>query len=408
MKILKMWKDFTSDERRIFVFCSISFFFCLGSYPAIRSLAQSLFLEHVGAEKIPYAWMITIFALAFVIALFNKLQKTYYVQRLHSLIGFVSLFLLGGSYLAMEAGQSWGAYSFFIWKEIYIVMLVGFTFSFCNNFYQENQAKLLYGPYGAIGAVGAVIGGQMTAYLSGQKMLGAVLIMGIAATLISSYLFSRTGKTLKMFKKEVEDTSPLVAIKDVKVYVFYMCLLVASTQFAINSATQMFYLLLEVDMPDKFKRTAYLGEVFSLINLISLLINLLIMPWLLNIVSTRVIQFFIPVLFLLCVSLFGGAHVPLILAGGFFVSFKAIDYSLFSVVKELLYFPLNKMQKFGAKYITDIFVYRSAKTLIAVLLVSFSSKDEIFLILVMSLILWLISVFALDRYQQKLKRNVEL
>ena len=183
-----------------------------------------------------------------------------------------------------------------------------------------------------------------------------------------------------------------------------MCLLVASTQFAINSASQIFYLILQEDMPDKFERTAFLGDIFSSINSISLLINLLIMPWLLNVVSSRVVHYLLPVFYIIAMS-FVGAGVPLLIAGGVFVSFKAVDYSLFSVVKELLYFPLNRLQKYGAKYITDVFVYRSAKTVIALLLVKFSTQNDIFMILMVSLGLWFVSVVVIDRYQQKLKRG---
>lgn len=404
MKILKTWAGFRPDQRKIFIFCSLSFVFCLGSYPFIRSLAQSLFIEHVGVENRPFAWMLTIVSLAGVISGFNYLQKKYYVQRLHWIMGILSFVILGGSYLAMENGMNWGAYTFFVWKEIYIVMLVGFVISFCNNFFTHDEAKMLYGPYGAIGSIGAVAGGQMTKYLSNQHQLGYVLIFGLVTIVLSSLLFAKTGKTIgREEEKDKTEVSPLVAVKEVKTYVLFMCLLVASTQFAINSASQIFYIILQNDIPDKFARTAYLGDVFSAINSISLLINLLVMPWLLNLVSARVVHYFIPIFFMISMSFVGGG-VPLLIAGGVFVGFKAIDYSLFSVVKELLYFPLNRLQKYGAKYITDVFIYRSAKTVIALLLVKFSTQGDIFIILMGSLGLWLLSVIVIDRYQQKLKR----
>lgn len=404
MKIFNIWEKFNKAQKTIFFLCSFSFFFCLGSYPAIRSLAQSLFLEHAGVVNRPFAWMLTVIVLIGVIGLFNYLQKTFYVQKLHRLVALLSVFLFGGSYLAMEAGQAWGAYSFFIWKEIYIVLFVGFVITFCNNFFTESQAKILYGPYGAIGSVGAVLGGLLTTYLSKQGNLHGVFIFALMAIILASVLFSFTGKTHKSDKEEEREISPLMAIKDVKLYVFFMCLLIASTQFAINSASQIFYILLEANMPDKFERTAYLGQIFSTINGVALVIQLLIMPWLLNFVSNKTIHYFIPLFFLVAMGAIGGG-IPLFLAGGLFISFKAIDYSLFSVVKELLYFPLSKIQKYGAKYITDILVYRSSKIVLALVLLQFSAKGEIYTILISSLILWILAVFLLYKYQDKQKNK---
>jgi len=58
-----------------------------------------------------------------------------------------------------------------------------------------------------------------------------------------------------------------------------------------------------------------------------------------------------------------------------FVVFKGTDYSLFSTVKELLYYGLNPRQKYGAKYIADILVYRFSKGIISVLLIVISSAN---------------------------------
>ena len=405
MKILKTWKQFSRHQKTTLLLCSLSFLLILGSYPFIRSLAQSLFLEHVGVANRPLAWIITIVTLMGVISLFSFLQKKTVVQKLYLLLGGLSFTILGGSYYLMENGQTWAAYSFFVWKEVYIVMLVGMIFSFCNNLFTQDQAKLIYGPIGAIGAIGGIVGGLATSSLSSSHRLDLVIIIGAVLIILSSICFLFTGheQEISQVEEKVEPKmSPLGAIKDVKVYVAFMCLLVASTQFAINSASQIFYQILQEAMPDKFERTAFLGKMFSSINMISLSINLLVMPWLLNLLSSRSLHYLIPILFLIAVS-FLGAGVPLLVAGGVFVSFKAVDYSLFSVIKELLYFPLNKMQKYGAKYITDVFVYRSAKTVIALLLLKFSTQQDIFVILIASLILWFISVILIDRYQRKLK-----
>ena len=44
-----------------------------------------------------------------------------------------------------------------------------------------------------------------------------------------------------------------------------------------------------------------------------------------------------------------------------FGSIKALDYSIFGIIKEMLYIPLKVEEKFKAKAIIDVFAYRSAK-----------------------------------------------
>ena len=48
-----------------------------------------------------------------------------------------------------------------------------------------------------------------------------------------------------------------------------------------------------------------------------------------------------------------------------FVFIKAIDFSLFGIIREMLYIPLKTEEKFQAKAVIDVFVHRSAKALVS-------------------------------------------
>jgi ATP/ADP translocase len=47
------------------------------------------------------------------------------------------------------------------------------------------------------------------------------------------------------------------------------------------------------------------------------------------------------------------------------MSIKSFDFSLFSIVKEMMYIPLKSDEKFRAKAFIDIFAYRTSKALAA-------------------------------------------
>ena len=98
-----------------------------------------------------------------------------------------------------------------------------------------------------------------------------------------------------------------------------------------------------------------------------------------------------------------------LLASAFvFISLKGTDYSVFNVAKEVMYYPLDKMQKFGAKYITDMFIYRLAKALIAFAMAQYMLKDMMVLNLLQAafISLWLILLVLLFKEQERVNKDV--
>ena len=85
-----------------------------------------------------------------------------------------------------------------------------------------------------------------------------------------------------------------------------------------------------------------------------------------------------------------------------FVVFKGLDYSIFSAAKEILYFPLTSLQRYGAKYIVDIVSYRAAKGLISFILIIYHEEYFINIFLFGSIILWGIVLIPLFREKSKL------
>ncbi len=49
-----------------------------------------------------------------------------------------------------------------------------------------------------------------------------------------------------------------------------------------------------------------------------------------------------------------------------YIFIKSVDFSLFGVIREMLYIPMKMDEKFRAKAIIDVFAYRSSKALVSV------------------------------------------
>ena len=181
-----------------------------------------------------------------------------------------------------------------------------------------------------------------------------------------------------------------------------MVAIVSLTQFCINIADLEFNLAFAKAVTDKAQRTIYFGRLYSTINTIALIIQFAVMPILFQKVSLKKIHLGIPATYLLInIVGFGVFGSVAFAAAGAFVLFKSIDYSLFSAAKELLYHPLNNAQKYGAKYIVDMIMYRASKGIIAIVLIYIQKPLYLNIMMSIFLILWMISVVKLFKMQKQ-------
>ena len=140
----------------------------------------------------------------------------------------------------------------------------------------------------------------------------------------------------------------------------------------------------------------------------SLLVQIFVIPFLFQLVKKKTVHQFIPIFYLLIAFVgFILSGSSLIAVAATFVFFKGLDYSIFSTAKELLYFPLGARQKYGAKYVVDMFVYRFGKGPISLILIFFQSPKFVNTLLFISLLAWLCLVAPLFKKSESLKTYKE-
>ncbi|MBT7610416.1 MAG: hypothetical protein HN576_11715 [Bacteriovoracaceae bacterium] len=370
-------------------------FILLFTYPIIRSTVTSIFLTGFGAEKTPLVWLYSIIGLSISITLYSKFQIQLSIQKLFQITVLLSFLFFIFSIYALENGLNWWAYPLFIWKEIYIVLLIHLTLGFINTILVESEAKILFGPLGAISSVGGIIGGLLTTKLTYSYSSLTILIIGSSILLISGLVFNFTSRKFclshnKDLSKKSK-VSPLSSIRYIKKFVFLLALIVLLSQFVINLANFKFNLIFNSLVPDKLEKTRRLGTIYAYINIVSLCTQIFIIPMAFQFFKLKTVHNFIPVFYSIIAlgGLILGGNILAPVAGAF-ILFKGLDYSLFSAAKELLYFPLAAEQKYGAKYIVDMIIYRFGKGLISLLLIFFQSSIFVNSLLAISLCAWII------------------
>jgi len=391
-------------EKRNIILLGLAAFLILFSYPLIRSLSTAVFLQHYGAKNSPHVWVWSVVALSLLVSLYNRLQLRWKIHNLYLGTGLFSIAFIATSVLAIEAGLGIFAWPLYVWKEVYIVVMLHMVYGLLNTVVPFRLARIIYGPLGALGSLGGILGGILTSSMAKNStsleltMIGVIII---AFSIVAYYTSDHV--PLKDQSKSKKDVSPLGSITGVSKYVFLIAAMVLLSQFVINLANFKFNVLFEIAVPDKMEKTHQLGRLYAGINTLAFFLQILVLPILLRFTSLKNVHFAIPLLYLATQlwSIEGGAFA----VAGMFIVMKGTDYSIFAVCKELLYFPLSDKQKYGAKYIVDMFCYRFGKGLISFVMIYVQILFWIDAMLYASLALWLGVVFMLMALHQKMLKE---
>lgn len=404
MKILEIFKKDDPRPKEHLWFFLGAYFLVQFAYPLVRAASTTMFIEDFGAKSSPLAWLLAVLFLIISIFLCNKFQARHNVQSVFFWVSLISASIFGISLSGHLGGIKIFTFLSFIWKEIYIVIQIHLLLGYANNYFRKDEFKQLIGLVGAVGSVGGIFGGLTTSLLGHN--LGTNFVAGTALVFVflPALLFKHTPGLNKISDMK-RGISPLGTIqgKDLRQYVLLIALIVMLTQFIINIADFNFNIAFEKAVTNSSERTGYLGSIYTLINLLTFMIQFFLMPFILPRISEKTLHLFIPISYLvLTLALMtssGGLLIPL---AGFYVYLKSSDYSLFSGGKELLYQSLNQEQKYGAKYLTDMLTYRASKALIAAVLIYLQSSYILNMMMIIFLVVWLILVIRLFGIHRKL------
>jgi ATP:ADP antiporter, AAA family len=404
MKILELLKSEDPRYRGHLWFFLASYFLVLFNYPLVRAASTTMFFEEFGAKSSPVAWLWTVAVLTVTIFYFNRLQARHSVHKVFLWISLLSASLFAISTLGFYLKTPYFTYISFIWKEICIVLQVHLLLAYANNFFRKEDFKAIVGPVGAVGSIGGILGGLLTTWISRRWGTESVSWFSLIFVILPAVFFYKT----PIFPRSHEvkkNESPMATLNHpgLRSYIFLIAAIVMLSQFVINIADFKFNLSFEQNITLSNDRTAYLGTVYTLTNFISLILQFVLLPFLLPRVSERSLHLFIPVSYLILVSgVITSGDSIFLLTAGFYTYLKASDYSLFSGGKELLYQPLLPEQKYGAKYLTDMLVYRASKALIAAVLIYLQSSSILNMMMTGFLILWIILVIKIFSIHRRL------
>ena len=382
-------------------------FSILLTYEIARPTVEALYQDVYGSENEPWAWLGVALLVTVVVGAYSRAVGRRTLNQMLPRILLLSALSLVGLLVMVEAGQEWAIYLLYLWKDIYIVVLVELFWSISNSVFPAHAAKWLYGVFSCIGGLGAFTGGRLAKALSGAEFgleasLWVVAVFLVALATLCPWIPRTPDK-----KADAPSSQPSVfagfRVVRSSAYLGSVLAIIVLTQLAITAIDYDFKMAVEVAFPDKFDRQGALADVYSTINVLALVLGF----WggaILSFLGLRNTLVSIPLVLAGCIVsfvLFPAYGVMMVTK----IASKSMDYSLFRTAKELLYLPLSQAEKTEGKAVVDILTYRVAKGIASAILLGLKAVSaapraaSIFSLLLVGV--WLAVTFPLyRRYKQ--------
>jgi AAA family ATP:ADP antiporter len=365
----------TIGVRSTFLF--INFFLIILAYYQLKPASRSLFIEFLGAEKLPYIWIATAVTMGVFIAYYHRLVARH--NRMHVVLGTCLTIsgLLVVFRLLLNDSNPLVAAGFYVFVDILGVVLVEQFWSLTNSIYTTQEGKSWYGIVGTGGLVGGVAGGWAAAMLIKHTPLQTPDLLITAAVIIMlifglTWVMGRIGLYCEVeHLVPVEPASGGWRILRHSRYLLLIAAILLLAQLVSPLVEYQFLNTVEASYPELEARTAFLSLFFSVMGAVSIAINLGLTP-LIHRALGPIAGLLLQPLMIWVFSCWFFFQPTLYFSAATKISDRALSYSINRASKEMLYVPVDSVLIYQAKAWIDMFGYRLFKVSGSILILLFT------------------------------------
>ncbi len=394
-------------------------YFCLviTSHYVIKPVRNSLFIERLGADNLPYVYIATAIFAGIIVSLYSRIGDR--VSRTALVLGtlafLASNLLVFWWFLRTEAILASGA--FYIWAKLYPLLLVSQFWLVASQLFTTPQAKRVFGIIGAGGIVGGIAGSAIAGFLatrigSEPLLLVSAGILGLSALLILAIdRFAPPVKTRPQLRREEEESPGVWTLLKESSHLRTIAYLLGLTIVVSTIVDWQFNKAVELFVPGEDMKTEFLARFFVLLNFVSIGIQLFITSWILRVFGVGIALLLLPAALLagsLGIVLFPTLWAAAIAKG----TEGSMRYSLDQSTRELLFLPLPGELKYRGKPLVDMAVYRLGTgiggliVLLGTAVLSFGLREMAILSAAL-LIVWMAASNGMRReFRQSVKRLI--
>lgn len=350
-----------------------NFFLIITTLYQLKPASRSLYIEYMGATRLPYVWIAVALSMGLFISLYHRLVARLSRQRvvMGSVLVFGIILLIFRIWFFFPSRVA--AIAFYVFVDILGVVLVEQFWSLVNSVYSTREGKSWYGLVGTGGLLGGVTGGGVSALLirytpmkTDDLLISAAITLFIVLTL--TVVMGRCGLFCEVDEKESEPApAESGAATGFKRYLILIAAILLLSQLISPITEYLFMNKVESTYIDVEARTAFLSLFFSLLSMISIGVNLLVTPFIHRLfgpIAGLLAQPFAIAVF----SVLFFFNATLVFAGATRIGDRGLSYSINRASRELLYVPIDSLLIYRAKAWIDMLGYRLFKVFGSVLI----------------------------------------
>lgn len=393
---------------------SILGFLLMVTYALARPATESMFLQAHTSSRLPLVWLMVAVSAVGAVAAYNRLVKGRHLVMIYGgacvVSGIILTLILAGRSLDIPYIH----FALYVWKDIYVVVLVEIFYTYANTVFPIKTAKWVYGLFGAMGSIGGILGNISVGWIANKYSsisalwvaVGILVFMGAICIPLARVMGESPHPTLE---GRATFTEALKIVKKSR-YLLLILSVVALVQISITLVDYQFNVILERTYPNVDVRTGIIGRIYAMISFSTVLLNVLVGP-ILRFVGVSFTLIFIPLSLGVVLTLF--VSFPRFLTAAMLkITSKVFDYTIFRAAKEILYIPTSYAEKTQGKSIADMLTYRVAKGGASLLLLLLSWTSLVWLVLpisFLSIAAWLATIIAVThRFRNRLSKKQQL
>ncbi|MDA1092672.1 MAG: Npt1/Npt2 family nucleotide transporter [Acidobacteria bacterium] len=430
-RFLRVFADVRPGEGLTALLLAVSVFLLLTAYYVLKPVREALILGQDSAELKSYMSAGMVVVLAVVVPLYGRLASRVPRRRLINVVTAIFAACLVLFYALMQLDVSIGRV-FFVWIGVFNMMIVAQFWGFANDLYTRDEGERLFAIVGFGASLGAVLGAVIAGWLIAPLGLDQLLLVG-AGLLVAQAGLTNYVDTRESARDRVRADIGGRATTEAKtsktgagafglVFGTPYLLLLGIMLLCLNWVNTTGEYILGSVIEDVARASVaagsaagltveeYIGQFysqfFSVVNVVSLLIQLFLVSRLIKYLGVRFGVMALPVIALGAYNVL--AFFPVLAAVRWAKTAEnATDYSLNNTVRNMLFLPCTRAQKYSGKQVIDSFFVRIGDVLSAALVfigtTYFALGGSGFAVVnIVIVLVWLVLAFIIGREYKQL------
>ena len=436
-RLLRAFGDVRPGESRNAFLLALNIFLILTAYYVLKPVREALILKEGSAELKSYLSAGQVVLLAFVIPFYGRLAARVPRRRLINVVTAIFAGCLPVFYALGRLGTRLDI-PFFIWIGIFNLMIIAQFWGFANDVYSKEEGERLFPIVGFGASIGAVFGSRLAARLIAPFGIYELMLVGCVLLIFQAAITNLVDRDVADRRRPggrkpaaVDPSAGKSAGPGPNAFS-----LVVSNPYLLSMGLMLMLLNWVNSMGEYILGKAIEGaaeaavtagkagglsveqvigqayaQYFTLTNVCGVLLQLFVVSRLVKYLGVPICVAVLP-----CISLCSYnvlAFYPVI---GIMVAAKvaenSTDYSLNNTVKNMLFLPCTRDEKYSAKQVIDSFFVRVGDVLSAVLVFVGTTYLKLnargfAMANVVLVIVWLMLALRVGRRYQALTSNRE-